>query len=127
MCDHDHDHDHDHGRDDAGHVHHAPDGVRSGPVVLDLGPGVGALIVHTAPELLGVEVELSPAGDDETRQHKQVLQRRLGGSTATVLVYDNLPEGAYTLWLDEAEPVRGIHVTGGRVAELDRRHSLASR
>ncbi len=120
----DHDHDHDHGA--GGHLHHALDGVRSGPVVLDLGSGVGALIVHTAPGLLGAEVELSPAGDDEMRQHKQVLQRPLGGSTATVLVYDNLPEGDYTLWLDGAEPVRGIHVTGGRVAELDRRHAHSS-
>ena len=115
MCD--QDHSHDHGAD--GHVHHAPDGVRSGPVVLDLGPGFGALIVHTAPELLGVEVEISPAGEDETRQHKQVLRRTLGRSTATVLVYDNLPEGDYTLWLDEDDPIRGVRVSGGDVAELD--------
>ena len=46
------------------------------PVVLDLGDGVGALIVHTDPELLGDEVDISPAGDDGHRQHKQVLRRR---------------------------------------------------
>ena len=91
--------------------------------MLDLGDGVGALIVHTDPELLGVEVEISPAGDDGDRQHKEVLQRSLGPTSATVLVYDNLPEGDYTLWLDDEPRARGVHVDGGQVAELDWRRS----
>jgi hypothetical protein len=91
--------------------------------VLELGDGVGALIVHTDPELLGTEIEISPARDDSRRQHKAVLQRTIGPRTVNVLVYDNLPEGEYTLWLDEAEPTRGVRVTGGEVAELDRRTS----
>ena len=40
------------------------DEVRAQPVVLDLGDGVGALIVHTGPELLGEEIDISPTGDD---------------------------------------------------------------
>ncbi len=126
---HDHSHDHDHDHHDGGahrHVHHDVASIRTEPVVLDLGAGIGALIVHTDPELLGVEVEISAAGNDEDRQHKQVLRRMLGPAEATVLVYDGLPEGDYTLWVDEAEPVRGIHVTGGQVAELDLRHALSS-
>lgn len=126
MHDHPHDHEHDdhhhHDGDGHAHVHHGVASVRTEAVVLDLGEGIGALIVHTSPELLGVEIEISPAGNDEERQHKQVLRRLLGPTEATVLVYDNLPEGDYTLWVEEAEPVRGIHVTGGQVAELDRRH-----
>src|SRR6516165_2504491 len=89
MCDDVHHHDH----------HHDAREARSQPVVLDLGDGVGALIVHTDPSLLGVEVEISPSGDDGDRQHKEVLRRTLGHETAAVLVYDNLPEGSYTLWL----------------------------
>jgi hypothetical protein len=103
------------------HHHHDAHEVRSKPVVLDLGDGVGALIVHTDPELLGVEVEISPSGDDVGRQHKAVLRRTTGHGTATVLVYDNLAEGSYTLWVDDEPWARDVHVAGGRVAELDRR------
>jgi hypothetical protein len=109
--------------DDHQHHHHHHDAheVRAQPVVLDLGDGIGALIVHTDPELLGAEVEISPAGRDSDRQHKEVLERALGPQTATVLVYDNLPEGDYTLWLDDEPWARGVHVASGQVAELDRR------
>ena len=112
---HDHDRDHPHH-----HVHHDTDEVRAQPVVLDLGDGVGALIVHTDPELLGEEIDISPAGDDGRRRHKQVLRRLLGPQETTCLVYDNLPEGEYTLWLQDG-PTRRIQVRGGAVAELDLR------
>jgi hypothetical protein len=109
------------------HHHHDAHEVRAQPVVLDLGDGIGALIVHTDPELLGVEVEISPSGDDGDRQHKEVLRRSVGRETATVLVYDNLPEGSYTLWLEGEPWARDVQVADGRVAELDRReaHALA--
>jgi len=108
MC-----HDHDH--------HHSAHEVRARPVVLDLGDDVGALIVYTDPELLGVEVEISPASDDGDRRHKQALQRAMGRETVTALVYDNLPEGGYTLWMGGDPWARDVRVRGGRVAELDRR------
>jgi len=107
-----HAHDHPHP-----HIHLDAAEVRAQPVVLDLGEGVGALIVHTAPDLLGVEVEISPVGIDGKRQHKEVLQRALGPAIATVLVYDNLEEGDYTLWIDDRAVARGVHVTGGQVSE----------
>ena len=40
-------------------------------MVLDLGDGIGALIVHTDPELLGVEVEISPTGKDHNANTKR--------------------------------------------------------
>ncbi|HWE81119.1 MAG TPA: hypothetical protein VG265_05690 [Gaiellaceae bacterium] len=113
---HSHDQDHSHADD---HVHHSASVVRSQPVVLDLGDGVGALIVHVGPELLGVEVEISPAGEDGNRQHKEVLQRAMGRETGNVLVYDNLPEGEYTLWIDDVARARGVRVPDGSVAEID--------
>jgi hypothetical protein len=102
-----------------GHRHHDAHEARSQPVVLDLGGGVGALIVHTDPGLLGVEVEISPSGDDGDRQHKGVLRRVIGRKTVTVLVYDNLAEGEYTLWVDGEPWAHDVEVEGGRVAELD--------
>jgi hypothetical protein len=115
---------------DAGHrhhVHHHDAGeVRSRPVVLDLGDGVGGLIVRTDPEMLGAEVEISPSGNDTERRHKEVLWRMLGRERATVLVYDNLLEGDYTLWVDGEPWARGVQVNGGEIAELDRRDTRAA-
>jgi hypothetical protein len=94
--------------------------------VVDLGDGVGALIVRTDDELLGTEIEISPARDDDERQHKQVLRRALGPEVATCLVFDGLAEGEYTLWLADG-PLRGIEVSGGAVAELDLRAGASRR
>ena len=48
-------------------------------VMLDLGPGVGALVLHTDRELHGMEIEISPAGRDDERGHKQVHERPVAG------------------------------------------------
>ncbi len=43
------------------------------------------------------------------------------------LVYDNLPEGDYTLWIDNRAVARDVRVAGGAIAELDwRTHDLAA-
>src|SRR5207237_7221779 len=75
------------------------------------------------PELLGVEVEISPAGADGNREHKEVLQRTTGPATVNVLVYDNLPEGQYTLWIGDVAWARHIRIENGSIAELDLRGS----
>jgi hypothetical protein len=105
--------DHDH--------HHEASEVRVQPVVLDLGEGIGALVVYTDPEFVGVEVEISPTGCDTERSHKQVLLRSAGSSTVAALVYDNLREGEYTLWHNGVAKERTVRVPGGEVAELDLR------
>src|ERR1017187_7453133 len=47
-------------------VLHGPTGP--GTVMLDIGPGVGALILHTPRELAGHEIEISPAGAQGARR-----------------------------------------------------------
>jgi hypothetical protein len=88
-------------------------------VVLDIGGDVGALIVHTDAALVGTEVEISPAGDDARRSHKDVLERTIAGRPAYTAVFDGLREGAYTLWTGGVARARGVDVTGGAIAELD--------
>lgn len=124
MHDHDHDHDDRHGAQ-ASHDHpHARHADRPHPqhVVLEIGDGVGALIVQTDPSMHGIEVEISPSGADQERSHKEVLERTTGGGSAFVLVFDNLTEGDYTLWVDGVAISRRVRVEGGRIAELDWRH-----
>ena len=88
-------------------------------VVLEIGGELGALIVHTAPELHGAEIEISRTGDDATRQHKDVLERPLGDAPAFSAVFDQIEEGGYTLWIDDVAAQRDVQVAGGTVAELD--------
>jgi hypothetical protein len=87
-------------------------------VVLEIGDGVGALIVHTEPELHGVEIEISPAGDDTQRSHKEVLERSTGGRPAFTAVFDRIPEGTYTLWTAGVPQARKVAVAGGQITEL---------
>jgi hypothetical protein len=88
-------------------------------VALDIGEDVGALIVHTDPQMHGTEIEISPAHDDRSRSHKQVLERAIGGRPAFTAVFDGLRAGRYTLWVDDRPRERDVLVTGAAIAELD--------
>ncbi len=39
---------------------------RDGSVMLDIGGDIGALVLHTSAEMLGVEIEISPTGTTPT-------------------------------------------------------------
>jgi hypothetical protein len=93
-------------------------------VVLDIGEHLGALIVYTDAALHGTEIEISPAGEDSNRSHKDVLERGVSGGAAFTAVFDKLPEGTYTLWSGGVPRARGVQVTAGAVAELDWTHAL---
>ena len=117
MCqDHQSDGDHTHG-----HVDHHTEAHRphDEPVVLEIGDELGALIVYTDPSLLHTEIEISPAGEDGSRSHKDVLERVAGGRSFYAAVFDRLPDGAYTLWYDGEPRTRGAAIAGGTIAELD--------
>src|SRR5207302_1838994 len=114
---HAHDHDHSHP-----HTHPIENyAARKHPefVVLEIGEDLGALIVHADPEMHGVEVEISPAGNDDHRSHKEVLERSAGGRPAFTAVFDGLPAGAYTLWVGGEARAREISIGGSAIAELD--------
>jgi len=105
------------------HHHHAGEGyaARRHPefVVLDIGDELGALILHTDPAMHGVEVEISPTGDDGARSHKQVLERSTDGRPAFTAVFDGLAAGSYTLWVNDRPNARDVRVDAAAVAELD--------
>ena len=97
--------------------HHSKD-PRPEHVLLDLGPGVGALVLHTDPDLHGREIEISPVGRDEERSHKQVHERPVAGRPLYGAVFDSLPAGEYTLWLDDQPLRRDVAVAGEAVTDL---------
>jgi hypothetical protein len=122
---HDHIHDHRHGHPRSPEQRYSS---RRHPeqVVLDIGEDIGALIVHTDASMIGIEVEISAAGHDEIRTHKEVLEREINGRPAPTLVYDGLPAGSYTLWLDGLARQRDVIVHGGAVSELSWAERLAA-
>ncbi len=93
----------------------------AGPIVLDIGEDVGALIVYTDSRLLGREIEVSPKGNSARRTHTEVLERRIGARPVFAGVFPDLPAGAYSIWRDVMTD-EDIVIVGGSVAELDWRH-----
>ena len=86
-----------------------------GTVVLELGAGVGALIVHTPAELDGREIEISRDEQDARRTHAQVRPRHMTTGTRYAAVYPDLAAGPYTIWADERHPAGRVVITGGRI------------
>jgi hypothetical protein len=89
----------------------------SGSVILDLGPGVGALVLHAAPEMDGREIEVSPLGSGARahRTHSRVRPRKTGGETQYAAVYPQLAAGDYTIWEDDVTPAAAVTIEGGQV------------
>ncbi len=106
-----------------------------GSVLLDIGGDIGALVVTTPAEMEGVEVEIKPLGsafhdaedhdhgDDHEHSHGRahhphvaVVNRPVEGGTVPSLVYPELVEGRYELYLKGTTDVRlTVEVTGGEV------------
>jgi len=92
---------------------------RQAGVVLDIGEGVGALVIRTTEDLRGMEIEVSPCGDDNARQHVEVHERRAGDKAVFAAVFPGLSAGTYTIWRGPDEPWREVVIRGGRVEEVD--------
>ena len=68
-------------------------------VMLDLGPGVGALVLRTAANLHGKEIDGA--------------------------VFEQLPAGDYTLWLDDQPLRRHVAVAGEAVTDISLKEAHA--
>src|SRR5579862_4431433 len=88
----------------------------SGSVVLELGPGIGALVLHAPPELDGEEIEVSRTADPPgARTHSRVRRRDLPGRVQYAAVYPGLPAGDYVIWKDASTQAASVTVAGGQV------------
>ena len=96
-----------------GHRHTA-DG---GPIVLDVGGAVGALVLHATRESTGLEIEISPVEEPRRRHHVAVHPRQLGDRTVYAAVYPELVWGDYLLWSPDGRPALTVSIAGGRVTE----------
>jgi hypothetical protein len=94
----------------------APSG--QGTVVLNIGAGIGALVIHTPGRLHGHEIEVSPVTDPGTRTHAAVRARYVHDGIVWSVVIDSLPAGRYTVWRDPVTPLAEVDVDSGAVAEF---------
>jgi hypothetical protein len=94
-----------------------PGPSRAGSVVLDLGAGIGALILDAPEDLVGQEIEISPAGGGPSspRTHSLVRERWTGAGRAYAAVYPGLAADDYTIWRDPVTPAGTVTIDGGRV------------
>ena len=112
-----------------------------GSVLLDIGGDVGALVVTMPAELEGVEVEIRPygapdlAGHDHGQDHGhghghehghahyphvEVVPRPTAAGPIPSLVFPELLEGRYELYVKETHDVQLVaDVTGGEVATAE--------
>ena len=87
-----------------------------GTVVLELGPGVGALVLYTPAELDGREIEISRDDDPGARRtHSQVRPRHMPAGTRYAAVYPDLAAGSYTIWADKQAPAGRVVITGSKI------------
>ena len=102
-------------------VHEDHSHAGQGPVLLDLGGDVGALIVHTPGAIAGQEIELCPAGagrDARHRRHVAVLARQAGARELHAAVFPAVPAGRYELWVKPDGPTElSATVVGGEITE----------
>jgi hypothetical protein len=93
-----------------------PGPSRPGSVVLDVGSGIGALVLHVPAALDGREIEISPLrGPGTGRMHSQVRERRAGGGGQYAAVYPGLAAGDYLIWRDATTAAGVVTIEGGRV------------
>jgi hypothetical protein len=93
-----------------------------GPVLLDIGDDIGAVVLSMPAELAGTEVEARPVAThpDGHLPHVGVLARSVAGRVSHAAVFGALPEGRYELYLRPAGPVAlTVAVRGGEVTNAD--------
>ena len=108
---------------------HAPDevpfvdqGVGGPPeaLVLDIGDGIGALVLYTNESCLGREVDVTPAGSPHSHEiHTMIRRRRAVDRDVVAGVYPELEAGTYDVWGIDRVIVGQVVIEGGRVAEYD--------
>jgi hypothetical protein len=94
---------------------HVPQPSGAGSVVLNLGPGTGALVLYAPPELDGRELQISPREAAGAGTHSLVRRRHTGRGVQHAAVYPDLPVGEYVIWLDDHVTELAVTVAGGCV------------
>jgi hypothetical protein len=91
----------------------------SGPAVLDIGGGAGALLVIVPAALLHTEIEVSANQRPEARTHTGVHERPMNGEQVPIALFPSLDAGTWTLWGSGPCATRSVEILDGEVTEVD--------
>jgi hypothetical protein len=119
---------HDHSHEHHSHEHHSHEHAaveeprlspsRQGTVVLDIGDGIGALVVHTSKAMCGTEIEIAHRGETTQLVHTEVRERVLPEGSVFAGVFVALDEGEYTLLDADGTGPHDVVVYSGQVTEI---------
>ena len=99
------------------HEHRLPPSGR-GTVLLDIGDGVGALVVHTPEAFNGIEIEIAHRGETHQLVHTEVRERVLPEGSLYAGVFPAIAEGEYTLLSVAGHAPQDLCIRSGRVTEV---------
>jgi hypothetical protein len=89
----------------------------SASVALDIGPGLGALVIYPDERFRGREIEISRVDGDGRKVHTGVHERTTEAGSLLTAIFGSLPAAEYVVWDDEASAA-SVKVGEGTVAEL---------
>ena len=88
-------------------------------LVLDIGDGVGALILYADEGCLGLEIDITPVGQPQSHHtHTMIRRRRAVDREFVAGVYPELQAGTYTVWGTEGTALGEAVIAGGQVTEF---------
>jgi hypothetical protein len=103
----------------ARHAHaEIPAGLSADNLLLDIGAGAGALIIHADHERDEDEIEISPAGTGGPRTHNVVRARHAPSGIKYAAVFPALPAGSYVVWHDSTTTAGTVAITSGHVTSF---------
>jgi hypothetical protein len=91
----------------------------SASVALDIGGGLGALVILPSERFRGREIEISPVDDDRPRVHTGVHERASDAGSTLTAIFGSLPAGDYVIWEDADTAGPLIEVPDGGVAQIE--------
>jgi hypothetical protein len=89
-------------------------------LVLDIGDDVSALVLYADEGCLGLEIDITPAGQPRSHHtHTMIRRRRAVDRQFVAGVYPELHAGTYTVWGTDGRALTEVVIAGGRVTEVD--------
>jgi hypothetical protein len=89
-----------------------------GTVMLDIGPGRGALVVQAPAVMAGAEIEIAGTDPGSPRTHMAIRERIGPGGSRYAAIFPSLPPGQYALFDADGWPGPVVTISEGRVTEV---------
>jgi hypothetical protein len=90
----------------------------SASVALDIGAGLGALVIIPSERFREREIEISRVDEDGPRVHTGVHERGSDAGSTLTAIFGSLRAGEYVIWEDASTAGAVVDVPDGAVAQI---------